>query len=117
VIAAWKARDARTAAEAVPERDGRLDVWLLGTGEGRVSGRYTRKTAETELGKYFAGIDRASLVDVTPNSTPRTVTRTYDYTYRPRGGEARTTRLAITLADDGEGAWWFAKVAESTRPR
>jgi hypothetical protein len=117
IVAAWKARDAETTAAAVPEKDGRLDVSLFGAGDGKVAGRYTRKTAETELGKYFAGLDKASLTDVTPSSTPRSATRTYDYTYRPKGGESKTTRLAITLADDGDGKWWFAKVAESARPR
>jgi hypothetical protein len=117
VVSAWKARDATSAAAAVPEKAGRLDVSLFGTGDGRVAGRYTRRTAETELERYFSGLDRAALVDVTPSSSPRTATRTYDYTYRPKGGESRTTRLAITLEGDGDGRWWFAKVAESARPR
>jgi hypothetical protein len=74
----------------------------------------TRVHAEAILEGYFEDVDRVSLRDVTPPED-RGSTRTYDYSYRPRGGEACTTRLSFTLAPARDGG--FALVSVEERPR
>jgi hypothetical protein len=101
----------------VKEKHGRLDLSLFGSGDRAVSGRFSRENAEKALQKYFEALDRARLEDKTPSTTPTAPTRSYDYAYRPRGGQERTTRLALTLAADGEGRWWLVAATERQRPK
>ncbi len=114
---AWEGRDAAGVAQCVREKDGRVDVSLLGARDKPVSGRYTRESLERALSRYFDAIEKVRLEDKTPTSTPNASTRTYDYSYRPKDGEERTTRLTITLAADGDGRFCLVALSERPRPK
>jgi hypothetical protein len=113
VVAAWSARDAAGVAAQVPDR-GRVSIDLLDAGRGRVTGRVTRVHAEAILKDTFKDVDRVSLRDVTPPGD-RGSTRTYDYAYQPRGGEARTTRLSFTMVAGRAGGWALVGIEERLR--
>ena len=112
-VSAWQTRSAAQVRRLVPEKE-RLSLDLEGTGDGRVAGRPTRENAEAILKEYFAKLDSATLKDVTPADS-KSLTRTFDYTYRPTGAEARTTRLSFTLVALKDGGYGLVGVEE--RPR
>ena len=113
VVRAWQSRDAK-AVTALILADGRLSLSLEGYGAGRIVGRPTKENAQAILKGYFEKIESASLKDATAPEA-KTFTRQYDYTYRPRGADERTTRLSFTLqkADDAS----FALIAAEERPK
>ncbi len=109
-VRAWQSKSAKAVAALVPG-DGRLSISLEGTGSGRVTGRPTREQAEAVLKGYFDRVEGAALKDVTPEDA-RAFTRTYDYTYRPRGAAERTTRLSLTLQTAADGAGYVLVAVE-----
>jgi hypothetical protein len=110
VVSAWEARSASAVRRLIPEGR-RLSIDLVGAGDGRVSGQPTRENAEAVLKEYFGLLDSASLRDPAPDEG-RGWTRVYDYTYRPTGAEARTTRLSISLAALRGGGYGLVAVVE-----
>lgn len=116
-VKAWEARDAAGVAQCVREKEGRVDLDLTGARDKPVKGRYTRESAERALSRYFETIEKARLEDKTPASTPNATTRTYDYSYRPKDGEERTTRLSITLEAHSDGHFCLVAVSERPKPK
>jgi hypothetical protein len=114
VVRAWRARDAAGVVARMP-KDARLTLVLDGAGGGRINATPTRENAQALLKGYFERVDAVSLKDVTP-ADARSKTRAFDYGYRPRGGEAKATRLSFTLVAV-EGGWALAGVEERPRPR
>jgi hypothetical protein len=114
-VGAWRARDASGVVAAMPP-DARLSLSLDGSGAGRINAAPTRENARAILERYFERLDAVSLKDVTPASA-RARTRAYDYGYRPRGDDAKATRLSFTLVPVEGGAWALAGVEERPRPR
>ena len=112
VVEAWSARRAAAVVGEVP-KDGRLRIDLLGTGDGRVTGTPTAEQAEAVLADYFADLDSASLTDASGDA--RGYSRTYDYTYRPNGSTARTTRLTFTLTARRSGGYGLSAVVERAK--
>jgi hypothetical protein len=112
VVNGWQSRSATSVRAEVP-KDGRLRIDLLGTGDGRVTGQPTAEQAEAVLQDYFSHLDSASLVDASGDS--KGFSRTYDYTYRPTGGTARTTRLTFTLTALASGGYGLSAVVERAK--
>jgi hypothetical protein len=112
VVNAWQARSASSVRAEVP-KDGRLRIDLIGTGDGRVTGQPSAEQAEAVLEDYFSHLDSASLVDASGDS--KGFSRTYDYTYRPTGGTARTTRLTFTLTALRAGGYGLSAVVERAK--
>jgi hypothetical protein len=115
VVAAWQARDA-AGVVAQMGKDEKLQLKLDDVGNGRINAHTTREQAQAILKGYFERVESASLKDVTPPGA-RPKVRTFDYGYRPRGGQARTTRLSFTLKDVEKGSWTLSGVEERPRPR
>ena len=113
VVSAWRARDATRVAGFVPA-DARVALSLDGSGSGPVTGRASRENAERILLDYFDGIQGVALVDVTPAES-RLSSRVYDYTYKPKGGDRKTTSLTLTLRALPKGGYALLEVAERKR--
>jgi hypothetical protein len=113
-VGAWQRRD---AAGVVAEmgKDELLKLVLDDVGNGRINVKAPRDQAQATLAKHFERIEGVSLKDVTP-AGERPKARTFDYGYRPRGGQARTTRLSFTLTQFQGGAWALTGVEERPRP-
>lgn len=114
VVSAWRARDAKRVASFVPA-DARLVLYLDGSGGGPVTGRASRDNAETILTDYFDGLKGVTLVDVTPADS-RLTSRVYDYTYKPKDGDRKTTSLTFTLRALSQGGYALLEVSERKRP-
>jgi hypothetical protein len=114
-VGAWRGRDAAGVVAAMPAQ-ARLSLSLDGSGGGRINAAPTRENARAILEGYFERLGSVTLEDVTPASA-RARTRAYDYGYRPRGGDAKTTRLSFTLVPVEGGGWGLAGVEERPRPR
>lgn len=112
-VSAWQSRNASAVRRLIPEK-GRLTLDLEGTSGDRVTGRPTAENAEAVLKEYFAKLDSATLKDVTAADL-HGFTRTYDYTYRPTGAAAKTTRLTFTLTAQKGGGYGLVGVEE--RPK
>jgi hypothetical protein len=112
VVKAWPARDAAAVVALMPG-EGRLQLSLEGAGGAKISGRFPKENAQAILKRYFEQIESARLKDATP-ADAKTFTRQYDYAYRPRGADERTTRLSFTLQRAGEG---YALIAAEERPK
>ena len=72
--------------------------------------------AKASLKTYFKKLSGVKLKNVTPKKSPKKV-RLYDYTYKPEGENARTTRLHVQLKQDKNNLWVLASVTESVKPR
>jgi hypothetical protein len=70
--------------------------------------------ARATLKAYFKKIGGVKLRDVTPKHSPSNV-RLFDYTYKPAGENARTTRLHVQLKQDKKRLWVLASVTESSK--
>ncbi len=110
----WAARSASGVSALVDPR-GTVRVSLLAPRQG---GTWTPAQARRALGKYFGarGVSGTRLKDVTPARSRQKTVRLYDYTYRPHGGDARTTRLTVVVKQDRGRKWVLASVTESQRP-
>jgi hypothetical protein len=113
-VSAWQRRDAAGVVGEVREGE-RVRLSLSDVGNGRINGQPTREQAQVMLKGYFERVEGVSLKDVTP-ADQRPTTRTFDYGYRPRGGQARTTRLSFTLTKFEGGTWALSGVEERPRP-
>ncbi len=111
---AWGARSAARVSALVDGR-GTVRVSLLAPRQG---GTWTQAQAKRALGTYFGarGVSGIRLKDVTPARSRQKTVRLYDYTYRPHGGDARTTRLTVVVKQDRQRKWVLASVTESQRP-
>jgi hypothetical protein len=114
VVGAWQRRDAAGVVAEMGKGD-RLKVSLEDVGNGKINIHTTREHAQATLKGYFERIESVTLKDVTPPEQ-RPMARTFDYSYRPRGGQARTTRLSFTLTQFQGGAWALSGVEERPRP-
>lgn len=116
IAAAWSGRDAATIVAFVPPK-GSLSIQLT---TPRVAGTFKAPQATKTLQKYFQGVTDVSLKDVTEKNrrSPRNwLSRSYEYTYRPRGHDEVKTLLTVTMKGDGRGAWWLNSIAERPLPR
>jgi hypothetical protein len=110
----WAARSASGVSALVDPR-GTVRVSLLAPRQG---GTWTPAQARRALDTYFGarGVSGTQLKDVTPARSRQKTVRLYDYTYRPHGGDVRTTRLTVVVKQDQDRKWVLASVTESQRP-
>ena len=104
-----------TGVSALVDPRGTVRISLLAPRQG---GTWTQAQAKRALGTYFGarGVSGTRLKDVTPARSRQKTVRLYDYTYRPHGGDARTTRLTVVVKQDRQRKWVLASVTESQRP-
>lgn len=112
---AWRAGSAESIAAGM-ESEGSATFRLLEYPlEGRARSMKPEQ-AKVTLKAYFKRLGGIHLADVTPERGPENV-RLYDFTYKPTGESARTTRLHVQLKQDGNRPWVLASVTESPKPR
>ena len=92
--------------------EGTLTITLLGVAGGPAPKK--REQALRVLSTYFEGVSQATL-KLRAGQAPDALVKSYDYTRRLRGGDAQTTRLAITLRKDAANALHLNSVVESAR--
>ena len=115
VAAAWARRDAAGVVALVEAGEhARLRIRLLDVGTGELDANASRAQAHAILKGYFERVEAVSLKDV-DGAEERKKTRQFEYRCRPRGKEARTTRLSFTLRQAEGGSWTLERVEE--RPR
>ena len=111
----WQATDA-AGVVACMEPKGTVRVHLL-LPQGS-SGRkgWTAQQAKKSLDNYFKKIRDQKLKDVTRKLDRKPKVHLYDYTYRPVGKDATTTRLTVSLTKS-KGKWVLSSVIESNLPQ
>lgn len=104
VVRAWTARDGAGVASYIPA-EGRIPMSLRGGGSvPGIRQSVTRANGAQVLKQYFEGIDRITLKDL-GSGRNRTDTRTFEYAYRPRGGDPVASRLVVRLAPAANGGF------------
>lgn len=111
VIRAWTARDGAGVAAFIPA-EGRIPVSLRGGGNvPGIRQSVTRANGAQVLKQYFEGVDRISLKDL-GSGRNRTDTRTFEYAYRPRGGDPVSSRLVVRLTPAAGGRFELTGIDE-----